>query len=201
MEYFNKLLVKDRAELTQDESMFLGLHEVILYTGSLASSYMVEFAKRLKEMRDCKLYEKVGFVNFGEYVENAVNIKQRQAYKYIEVYEKYSEEFLKAHGKIVVTKLLMLSNLGEEEKEQVIEEIKEKDITVEELKKIVEEKEKKINQLEIDLGKVDEKKIAKANEKADKAKKELEKAIKEIEEYVNRYVELVKDMKVAYATT
>ena len=46
--------------------------------------------------------------------EKAVNIKQRQAYKYIEVYEKFTEDFLKENSKLGITKLLLLSNLTEE---------------------------------------------------------------------------------------
>ncbi|MBQ7373036.1 MAG: DUF3102 domain-containing protein [Clostridia bacterium] len=190
METLNSLLVKDKSQLSQEESMFLGLHEVIMYAGSTASLYIVEFAKRLKEMRDSKLYEKVGYTTFGEYVEQAVNIKQRQAYKYIEVYENFSEDFLIQNSKLGITKLLLLSNLNEEDKAQVAIEAIENDLTVEDLKKIIAEKESKISQLQLDIGKVHEKKITEANKKADKAKKDLEKAIKEKDELYKKYEEL-----------
>ncbi|MBQ3219165.1 MAG: DUF3102 domain-containing protein [Clostridia bacterium] len=190
METLNSLLVKDKTQLSKEESMFLGLHEVILYAGSTASLYIVEFAKRLKEMRDSKLYEKAGYATFGEYVEQAVNIKQRQAYKYIEVYENFSEDFLIQNSKLGITKLLLLSNLNEEEKEQVATEVIENDLTVEDLKKIVAEKESKISQLQLDLERADEKKNIEANKKADKAKKDLEKAIKEKDELYKKYEEL-----------
>lgn len=190
MENLNALLVKDKAELSEVENEFLTLHETILYAGSTATAYFVEFAKKLKEMRDSKLYETVGFNNFAEYVEQAVNIKQRQAYKYIEVYENFSEEFLKRNSKLGVTKLLLITSLDEEEKEQIATEIVENGVTVEELKKIIDEKESRISQLELDLKENNQKVIEQSNQKIEKAKKALEKALKDKEDLTKRYEEL-----------
>lgn len=190
MENLNALLVKDKAELSEVENEFLTLHETILYAGSTATAYFVEFAKKLKEMRDSKLYETVGFNNFAEYVEQAVNIKQRQAYKYIEVYENFSEEFLKRNSKLGVTKLLLITSLDEEEKEQIATEIVENGVTVEELKKIIVEKESRISQLELDLKENNQKVIEQSNQKIEKAKKALEKALKDKEDLTKRYEEL-----------
>lgn len=187
MEKLRELLLKDKAEISEVEKEFLSLHDTILFSGTSASAYFVEFAKKLKEMRDSKLYETAGFSTFSDYVEQAVNIKQRQAYKYIEVYEKFTEDFLKENSKLGITKLLLLSNLTEEEKEQVASEVVEKDLTVEELKKIISEKDSAIKQLQLDLEKVDEKKINEANKKAEKAKKDLEKALKEKDELYKKY--------------
>ena len=112
MKTFNELLVTDKNDLTEVENEFLRKHEEILFSGSTASAYFVEFSKKLKEMRDSKLYERAGFASFGEYAEQAVNIKQRQAYKYIEVYEKFNEEFLTRNSKLGITKLLLLSSFS-----------------------------------------------------------------------------------------
>ena len=196
MKTFNELLVADKAQLSEQEYEFLRKHEEILYSGSTASAYFVEFSKKLKEMRDSKLYESAGFVSFGEYVEQAVNIKQRQAYKYIEVYEKFNEEFLTRNSKLGITKLLLLSSLDNEDKEVVAQEVIENNTTVEELKKIIAEKENKISQLQIDLKDTNEKKVAEANKKVDKTKKELEKALKEKESLYQQIEDLKNAPKV-----
>ena len=196
MKTFNELLVTEKAQLNEQECEFLKKHEEILYSGSTASAYFVEFSKKLKEMRDSKLYESAGFESFGEYAEQAVNIKQRQAYKYIEVYEKFNEEFLTRNSKLGITKLLLLSSLDNEDKEVVAQEVIENNITVEELKKIIEEKDKKINQLEIDFKDTNEKKVAEANKKVDKTKKELEKALKEKESLFKQIEDLKNAPKV-----
>ena len=187
METYNQLVLKDRSTLSESENEFLTLHEQILYSGSTASAYFIEFAKNLKNMRDSKLYESAGFETFGSYVEEAVNIKQRQAYKYIEVYEKFTEEFLTRNSKLGITKLLLLSSFTDEEKEVVAKEIIEENLTVEELKKRLEEKEREISQLEIDFKNTNEEKINEANKKVEKTKKALEKALKEKEDLFNEY--------------
>lgn len=190
METYNQLVLKDRSTLSESENEFLTLHEQILYSGSTASAYFIEFAKNLKNMRDSKLYESAGFETFGSYVEEAVNIKQRQAYKYIEVYEKFTEEFLTRNSKLGITKLLLLSSFTDEEKEVVAKEIIEENLTVEELKKRLEEKEREISQLEIDFKNTNEEKINEANKKVEKTKKALEKALKEKEDLFNEYNDL-----------
>lgn len=164
MKNFNELLVTDRANLTVDESNFLKLHDQIMFSGTSATVYIVEFSKKLKEMRDGKLYESAGFESFGEYVEQAVNLKQRQAYKYIELYENFSEEFLVKNGTLGITKLLLLTDLSEEEREEVAKDIVENDLSVEELKKLLEEREQESQSLKDEKEKIDKK--LKAEEKA-----------------------------------
>lgn len=196
MKNFNELLITDRSNLTVDESNFLKLHDQIMFSGFSATVYIVEFSKKLKEMRDGKLYESAGFESFGEYVEQAVNLKQRQAYKYIELYENFSEEFLVKNGTLGITKLLLLSSLDKEDQEEVAQITKENDLTVEELKAVVKEKENRISQLEIDLKESNEKKVAEANKKVDKTKKELEKALKEKESLFKQIEDLKNAPKV-----
>ena len=164
MKNFNELLVTDRATLTVDESNFLKLHDQIMFSGTSATVYIVEFSKKLKEMRDGKLYESAGFESFGEYVEQAVNLKQRQAYKYIELYENFSEEFLVKNGTLGITKLLLLTDLSEEEREEVAKDVVENDLSVEQLKKLLEEREQESQSLKVEKEKIDKK--LKAEERA-----------------------------------
>ena len=190
METYNQLVLKERSALSENENDFLTLHEQILYSGSTASAYFIEFAKNLKNMRDSKLYKCAGFESFEDYVEKAINLKQRQAYKYISVFENFNEDFLKRHSNIGVTKLLLLSSLDKDELEDVANATKEENLTVQELKLLIEEKNKKISQLEIDVQEINEKKVTEANKKVDKAKKELEKALKDKESLYKQIEEL-----------
>lgn len=67
------------------------LHLDIRKNGELAASALVEFSKGLKQMRDKKLYTELNFETFEDYVENAVGIRQRQAYNYIQALENLGE--------------------------------------------------------------------------------------------------------------
>ena len=85
--------------LPSDQADFLSLHQTIIMCGSMASNALIEMAKNLKEMRDRKLYTAGGFNSFSEYVENAVGIKERQAYSYISIIEnrdKIRKSFIKS---------------------------------------------------------------------------------------------------------
>ena len=124
--------------LPSDQADFLSLHQTIIMCGSMASSALIEMAKNLKEMRDRKLYTAGSFNSFSEYVENAVGIKERQAYSYISIIENLDEEFLQSTAKIGVTKLSILASLPGDERLALVESIDVSDSTVKELKEEIE---------------------------------------------------------------
>lgn len=62
-------------DLTDNQRKFVTLHTEICRKGAYVVSGMVEFAEKLKEMRDGKSYVEAGFGSFGEYCEKAVGIK------------------------------------------------------------------------------------------------------------------------------
>lgn len=74
-------------DLTDNQRKFVTLHTEICRKGAYVVSGMVEFAEKLKEMRDGKSYVEAGFGSFGEYCEKAVGIKTSMAYRYVKVYE------------------------------------------------------------------------------------------------------------------
>lgn len=133
-----------------NEGQYNQLHSEIIQYGNMAMTCFVEFSKRLKEMRDGKYYLAAGIDSFDEYVEQQVGIKQRQAYKYITVYENYSEEFLHLNAKIGVTKLALLAPLDEEEREQILEEVDVENTSVAKLKSVIAEKDNAIKKLQED---------------------------------------------------
>ena len=130
-------LVRDvGTELTEKQAEFIALHRDIMSEGGTAAEYFLRMCRDLKKMNDLKLYETAGYANFADYTENAVGIKVRQAYNYISICEKYSAEFLAENSHLGVTKLLVLSKIGEEEAKEVVTSEDVKNTSVEELKRL-----------------------------------------------------------------
>ncbi|MDE5792156.1 MAG: hypothetical protein K2H66_01370 [Oscillospiraceae bacterium] len=100
----------------------------------MAQASLYEVCKGLKEMRDGKLYAELGYQNFAEYCENEVGIKRRQAYDYISVAEKFSENFVHSSAQIGIKKLALLAKLSESDRKQIQQEADIESATVKELK-------------------------------------------------------------------
>lgn len=204
---------------------FKQVHNEIIVCGQMASSYIFELGKKLKQMRDEKLYKAVGFNTFEEYSTNAIGFSERQAYTYINIVEKNSAEFLKSTSKIGVTKLALLSPLAEDEKKELVESGKAEKLSVKDLKQEIQNLKGKNSELEkqIETAEQYKKEIAKLNdelngnsEKIQALNVELEKAKtetkietivetievhneeieKELDEAKNRESELLKEIDV-----
>ena len=202
---------------------FKQLHNEIIVCGQMASSYIFELGKKLKQMRDEKLYKAVGFNTFEEYSAKAIGFSERQAYTYINIVEKNSAEFLKSTSKIGVTKLALLSPLAEDEKKELVESGKAEKLSVKDLKQEIQNLKGKNSELEkqIETAEQYKKEIAKLNdelkgnsEKIQALNVELEKAKtetkietvevevhneeieKELDEAKNRESELLKKIDV-----
>lgn len=150
---FDQIMTQDPNLLTDGERAFLDRHRQIISCGNMAGAYFIELARNLKQMKDEKLYQAAGFAEFGEYVETAVGLKQRQAYNYIRVAEKYSEEYLLSHAGMGVTKLSYLSALTDSEREVLEEHIDLKKSSAQEVNEAVQaairERDEKQRQLEV----------------------------------------------------
>lgn len=116
------------------------LNKEIVFCASSARDYAIRMALALKRMRDQKHYLSAGFQTFDDYTTSILGIKERQAYNYITIAEKHSEEFLHSNAKLGVTKLLLLAEVPEEQKENLANTAE--DATVKELKEEI----KKLNQ-------------------------------------------------------
>ncbi len=95
---FNEIML-GTSEATVEESRFRALHTEIMANGNMMAECAVVMARKLKEMKDTKLYETAGFTTFSEYAETACGIKERQAYNYISIVENLSGEFLQSSAK------------------------------------------------------------------------------------------------------
>ena len=116
------------------------LHSDIMANMRAAATAMVEFCRQLKEMRDRKLYSALGFARFEDYAEQAVGIKWRQAYNYIQVYERLSPQLLEQNAGLGVTKLLLLTQVSAPDRAEFAGENDLAGMTVEEIKALISEK-------------------------------------------------------------
>lgn len=144
------------------------LHNEIMAAGNTAASALLDLCKKLKAMRDLKLYKALGQETFDDYCTDMVGIHSRQAYNYISVYEKYGDTNLQSNANLGVSKLLLLSQLPPDERQQMLEDPQTTEMTVAEIKELVEKAKKQGEQLSFF-----EAELEKANEKADELQEEL----------------------------
>lgn len=114
--------------------------EIITNADRIRAMDDVEFCRQLKEMRDRKLYSALGFARFEDYAEQAVGIKWRQAYNYIQVYERLSPQLLEQNAGLGVTKLLLLTQVSAPDRAEFAGENDLAGMTVEEIKALISEK-------------------------------------------------------------
>lgn len=186
----NELVIKSDEELTDNQREFLKVHQEILMTGAVIGNSLVELASLLKQMKDNKLYLEAGFASFEDYSEQALGLKQRQAYNYIKILDSFDLDFLHSNAKIGVSKLTLLSSLSEEEKQEVIETNNLEEVSVSELKEQIkqlkQEKESELEKLKLEK----DNETAKLQNKIDKLKADLK---SEKEKPVEKIIETVQD--------
>lgn len=79
---------------TPEQAEAIGLHYEIVSAAQAAASSLLDLGRKLKCMRDSGKYKALGFETFGDYTEQAVHIRQRQAYTYISVVEKLPAQLI-----------------------------------------------------------------------------------------------------------
>lgn len=134
-ELFEQLMLADGRQetLSVEQENFITTHRRIISCGNAAGRAFIDLARELQRMRDGKLYVAAGFADFGEYVEQAVGLKQRQAYNYIKVAERFTDKYLEEHAGYGVTKLALLASISETEREGVEESMDVEGATTREL--------------------------------------------------------------------
>lgn len=98
------------------------LHVQIMANGQLAASALLEFARGLKTMRDKRLYQALGYADFETYAEQAVGIRQRQAYNYISTLERLGAKYLEENAGLGISKLQLLAEIPANEREAFSED-------------------------------------------------------------------------------
>lgn len=176
------------------QNKFFYLHNEIIFCGSCAAENIVLMCKKLKQMRDEKLFENGGYNTFADYVEQALGIKSRQAYKYIKVFEDLPSEFLHSNAKIGISKLELLSSVPDKAQKIVVENNVEK-ISVKELKSIIAEKEGIVKKLENKIKTVSNDEQNKFNDEINKIKTEKESVCKKLEAAKEEKTKLLNQIK------
>ncbi len=149
-----------KAEVTENYIKAVNLNCRIITSGQLAQQNLYEVCKGLKEMRDGKLYKELGYKNFEEYCETEINVTRRQAYRFVQIAEKCSQDFVTSMSQIGSTKLLLLAQLDESDRTEITESTDLENTTVREL-------EEKIS----DLKKANDRLMDKVNEEQEAVKK------------------------------
>lgn len=124
---------------TPEQARAVGLHYEIVAAAQAAASSLLTLGRKLKQMRDTGGYKRLGFETFADYTEQAVGIRQRQAYNYISVVENVPARLVEENAAAGVTKLALLGRMAPADQREVAGQDLA-NITVAELKKLVEER-------------------------------------------------------------
>lgn len=185
---FEQLMLADGRQetLSAEQENFITTHRRIISCGNAAGRAFIDLARELQRMRDGKLYVAAGFADFGEYVEQAVGLKQRQAYNYIKVAERFTDKYLEEHAGYGVTKLALLASISETEREGVEESMDVEGATTRELEARIRALEAERDEKQAQLSLFEEAKekaeqaAASVQATADKSNAEIEKMRKKV---------------------
>lgn len=187
-----KELINIHGEMSEAQAEAVKLHQNIMLNAELAANSMVAMCRDLKIMRDRRLYEELGCAEFSEYTENLVGIKARQAYTYISTYEKLGDTVLQSNATLGITKLSLIAQMNAEDRAEMLESGQADDMTVAELKKLVEENKNQGEQISILNAEIEELK-KKESESADGS--ELESKIEDLKKQLDEKHALVEKLE------
>lgn len=149
MTNFEQLMLQDQtSELSLEEREFVEVHKRIVSCAEMTGRYLFETCRQIKRMHDGKLYLAAGFEKFGEYTEQALKIKERQAYNYIKVVETYDEQFITENAEMGITKLSLIASASKEVSENLLQDGTAVGKTVTELTEIIKKQEKQLAEQE-----------------------------------------------------
>ena len=141
-------ILNNITSMTAEQQEAAAMHFEIVQAAKTAVNSLLDLGRKLKRMRDSGRYKDLGFSSFAEYTEAAVGIKQRQAYNYITVVESLPARLIEENAAAGVTKLALLSKLNPEDREDLTGDTLA-NITVAELKRLVEERDAMAQQLNL----------------------------------------------------
>ena len=179
----------ENTEITVSMKTAMVEHQHICECYRTAATAIVEMGRSLKNIRDYKLYTALGYESFKNYLESNgdYTFKERQAYTYIKLYEDNSTKFLEEHASIGVTKLELLSKLPEYEREEFADTHDLGGMTVEEVKKLIKEKQALGEQLTF----LEEEK-KEQTESAESLRAEIEELREKLKQAEDKPIEVVK---------
>lgn len=110
------------------------LHKQIKSYGSIIMQSFYGLCTAIKEMRDTRLYRQLGYSSFEGYTEAELGMKKVQAYSYIAIAERLTEEFVQSTEQIGVQKLYLLAMASEETRTELTQTVDLESTTVRELR-------------------------------------------------------------------
>lgn len=110
------------------------LHKQIKSYGSIIMQSFYGLCSAIKQMRDTRLYKQLGYSSFEGYTEKELGMKKVQAYSYIAIAEKLTEDFVQSTERIGVQKLYLLATASEETRAEIVQNTNLTETTVRELK-------------------------------------------------------------------
>lgn len=113
------------------------LHRRITANVQAAQDSLFEVCRDLKEIRDGRLFEELGYTVFEDYCTKEFELSYKQACKYIAVAERYPDGI--SPGRLGISKLYLISTLSDEERSEIEEKIDIEQVSKSELEKEIKE--------------------------------------------------------------
>lgn len=110
------------------------LHAEIRQKKEALGNALVDFCEALKRMRDQKLYQILGYQDFGAYCEEQHGIRARMAYKYIKAYEDLGRQLMEQNSSAGITKLALLGEVCAPDRAEFAADHDLEGMTVQEIK-------------------------------------------------------------------
>jgi len=133
------------------------LTERIRENGSTAARAVWAIGRDLRTMKAEKLFQELGYGTFEDYAEQEFQLKRRQAYTYISVYEKIGQnEPVQSTAQLGITKLSLLTTVDAEDRAEILAEHDVAGMTTKELEKLLEDYKIQGEQLSLMEEKVEE---------------------------------------------
>jgi chromosome segregation ATPase len=123
--------------------------ERIRANGRTAVNAVCAIGEDLRTMKIDGLYTELGYENFEDYAEKEFDLKRRQAYQYISVYEKLGKEFVQSNAQLGITKLALLTTVNPEDRAEIMESEDVAKITTRELEELLDKYKQQGEQLSL----------------------------------------------------
>ena len=117
-----------------DKQRAEALHRQIKSYGNIMMQSFYGLCTAIKQMRDTRLYKQLGYPTFEGYTEKELGMKKVQAYSYITIADKLTEDFVQSTEQIGVQKLYLLATAQEEVRTEIVQNTDLTETTVRELK-------------------------------------------------------------------
>jgi hypothetical protein len=125
------------SEMTAETAAAIEIHNNIVSAMKDAALALVALCDNLKRMRDNEQYKSLGFEKFEDYTEQACRIKKRQAYNYIQTYERLGGSFLQSNAQLGITKLQLLTEVCSVDRADFVEQNDLEGMSVSEIKELI----------------------------------------------------------------